>query len=78
DSRAVDIPAGPLGPALAAYAQRMRVLLSFRPAQTDGLSTPGLSGSYAVEEGFARLLSGTALRVRRLPDDSYALEAAAA
>lgn len=29
--RAIDIPAGPLGPALARYAQHMQVLLSFPP-----------------------------------------------
>ena len=71
--RAVDIPAGPLGPALARYAQQMQVLLSFQPSQTEGLQTPGLTGSHSVEDGFIQLLSQTPLRTERQADDSYTL-----
>ena len=71
--RAIDIPAGPLGPALARYAQHMQVLLSFPPSQTDGLQTPGLQGIHSLDVGFAQLLSQTPLQIQRQTDGSYTL-----
>lgn len=71
--RAINIPAGPLGPALARYAQHMQVLLSFPPSQTDGLQTPGLQGIHSLDEGFAQLLSQTPLQIQRQTDGSYTL-----
>lgn len=56
-----NIPAGPLSPALSAFAGSAGVNLSSEPALTDGLRTQGLQGSYTVQEGFARLLTGSGL-----------------
>ncbi|KAF1024093.1 MAG: putative TonB-dependent receptor BfrD [Paracidovorax wautersii] len=64
-ARDYDIAPGPLGPALSALAGQAGVTLSFTPAQTQGLATPGLRGRYTVEQGFERLLAGTPLAVRR-------------
>ena len=72
--RVVDIPAGPLGAALAGYAQQARVLLSFDPALTEGLQSPGLQGAYGVEQGFAALLAGTQLEALRRGDGDYLLQ----
>lgn len=61
-TRSYDIPAGPLGPTLSRYAGAAGVTLSFEPALTEGLRSPGLQGSVAaVDEGFVRLLVGSGL-----------------
>ena len=46
-----NVPAGPLGAALAGFARQAQVLLSFDPALADGLQSPGLQGSHGVQEG---------------------------
>jgi iron complex outermembrane receptor protein len=56
---AYDIPAGPLGEALTRFAQQSGVAVSVDAAKLKGLRTPGLRGSYGVEEGFAILLHGS-------------------
>lgn len=61
-ARSYSIPAGPLGPALSAFAGQSGVTLSFTPEQTQSLSTSGLQGSFNLEQGFAQLLAGTGLR----------------
>ncbi|KPU93715.1 hypothetical protein APR50_05385 [Variovorax paradoxus] len=71
-----DIPAGPLGPALLNFAGQAGVNLSMDLARTRGLSTPGLRGAFAVQEGFDRLLAGSGLRTRALGGGNFTLEAA--
>ncbi|QVQ26935.1 TonB-dependent siderophore receptor [Achromobacter deleyi] len=68
-----DIPAGPLGPALTAFAGAARINLSFDPALAEGRSTAGLRGAWPVEEGLARLLAGTPLAARRDGANVYTL-----
>ena len=72
----VDIAGGPLGAALAAYAANAGVLLSFDPALTRGLQTPGLRGTYPFEDGLQRLLAGTGLAPQRRADGGYTLRPA--
>ncbi len=60
-----DIPAGPLAPALNRYAQQSGVSIVMDASQLRGLNTAGLKGSYAVQEGFDRLLSGTGYAASR-------------
>lgn len=72
--RGVNVPAGPLGAALAGFAQQAKVLLSFDPALTEGMQSPGLQGDYSVEQGFAALLAGTSLEVLRRGDGDYLLQ----
>ena len=50
-ARPANVPAGPLGAALAGFARQAQVLLSFDPALADGLQSPGLQGSHGVQEG---------------------------
>lgn len=72
-STAIVIESGPLSGALSVYAARAGVLLSFDPAFTRGLRTPGLNGSYDFYEGLRKLLEGSGLEPRRRPDGGYTL-----
>lgn len=69
------IPAGPLGAALAAFAADAGVTISAAPALVQGRHTQGLSGTYAVGEGLARLLAGSDLQAQPAGEDSYVLRA---
>ncbi|MNR77804.1 Ferric-pseudobactin BN7/BN8 receptor precursor [compost metagenome] len=60
-AKSYNIPAGPLSPALSAFAGSAGLNLASEPALTDGLRTQGLQGSFTVQEGFARLLAGSGL-----------------
>ncbi|WP_028695481.1 TonB-dependent siderophore receptor [Pseudomonas cremoricolorata] len=68
-----DIAPGPLGKALAEFANRAGVTLSFASEQTAGLSSPGLRGDYGVDDGLAQLLQGSGLQVRRETNGGYLL-----
>lgn len=71
--KAYSIPAGALSPALSAFAGSAGVNLSSEPALTEGLRTQGLQGSYTVQEGFARLLSGSGLEAVSRGSNVYVL-----
>jgi outer membrane receptor for ferric coprogen and ferric-rhodotorulic acid len=73
-----DIPAGPLGPALSRFAASAGVTLSFEPSLTEGRQTAGLRGSHALNEGFARLLSGSGLEAVARVGGGYTLRRATA
>lgn len=70
----VNVPAGPLGVALSAFAQQARVLLSFDPSLAAGRETAGLRGEYGVDQGFAALLAGSGLEAVRGGDGDYLLQ----
>src|SRR5476649_2569709 len=53
------IPAGPLAAALNRYAQQSGVSIAIDASKVQGLTTAGLQGSYAIDEGFALLLRGS-------------------
>jgi iron complex outermembrane receptor protein len=53
------IAPGALGPALNLFAQQAHVALLFDARSVAGLSTAGLQGEFAVNQGFARLLQGS-------------------
>lgn len=72
-SHPITVAAGPLGTALANFAQQTRVLLSFDPALTAGRTSAGLQGSYGIDQGFAALLANTGLEAVRRPDGDYVL-----
>lgn len=76
-ARSYQIPAGPLGTALSAFAAQSGVLLSFPPNLTAGKTTRGLSGSRSVDAGFRELLQGSGLQAVAQGDGSYQLKAAA-
>lgn len=73
DSFRVDIPAGPLGQTLIAFASAVGVELSMDAAQLGGQSSQGLRGLYTVQAGFAALLSRHGLQAMRTANGSYAL-----
>lgn len=74
-ARAYAIPAGPLDQALNRFASEAGILLSVNAQLTAGKRSQGLNGSYAVNEGLARLLAGTGLRASS-NDGDYSLEVA--
>lgn len=74
--RTYDIPAGPLDQVLNRYAGAAGVELAVDAALTRGKTSTGLSGSYTVEEGFARLLQGHALRAVRGSNGAWSLREA--
>lgn len=63
--RSYEVPAGSLSAALTRFAGLAGVNLSVDPALVSGRSSAGLSGEYAVEEGFAQLLGDRACNCKR-------------
>lgn len=47
--------------------------ISFSSEETAGLQSPGLQGSFELEQGFARLLQGSGLRVQQAGEKRYLL-----
>lgn len=74
-TRSYAIPAGNLDQALNRFASEAGILLSADGQLTAGKRSPGLNGSYSVDEGLARLLAGTGLRALNA-GGNYALEVA--
>jgi iron complex outermembrane receptor protein len=73
DRRTYDVPAGSLGAALTRFAGLAGVNLSVDPALVSGRDSAGLSGNYAVEEGFSRLLQGSGLQLVPVAEHAYTL-----
>lgn len=63
-TRSYAVPSGELATALGQFAEQAGVAVLFEPATVQGLSSPGVSGPHAPEEGLRRLLAGTGLRLR--------------
>lgn len=61
-ARSFDVPAGPLGGAVARFGRQAGVVVSVDPALVRGKTTPGVSGAHAPAEGLERLLQGSGLR----------------
>jgi outer-membrane receptor for ferric coprogen and ferric-rhodotorulic acid len=59
--RHYEVAAGPLGSVLSAFAADAGVSISGASALYAGLHSKGISGSYSVADGFARLLDGSGL-----------------
>ncbi|MFJ6024273.1 TonB-dependent receptor domain-containing protein [Brevundimonas sp. NPDC092305] len=64
EARAFNIPAGPLGDALNAYATQSDQQILFSSSLVEGLRTQGLRGRYAPADALNRLLAGTGLSGR--------------
>ncbi|MCI8210513.1 TonB-dependent receptor [Pseudomonas sp. S25] len=73
DRRTYEVPASSLGAALTRFAGLAGVNLSVDPALVSGRTSAGLSGDYAVEEGFSRLLQGSGLQLVPVADHAYTL-----
>ena len=74
--RDYDIPAGPLDEALIRFIDSSGVFLAGDAALASGLRTEGLTGRYTVDEGLARLLTGSGLRYRFTSANTVTLERA--
>ncbi|PRN06897.1 MULTISPECIES: TonB-dependent receptor [unclassified Pseudomonas] len=72
-ARSYAIAAGPLGAVLSRFASDAGVVLSFEAKLTQGKHSPGLQGTYSVEQGFARLLAGSELQVMAASNGNYVL-----
>ena len=72
-----DIDAAPLDQALSQFGRQAGIPLSIDASLTAGKTSPGLKGSFSVEQGFARLLAGTGLNVFRTDSGNYLLTQAA-
>ena len=71
------IPAGPLAGALNRYAQQAGVSIVIDAAKVQGLTSAGLQGSYAIDDGFAVLLRGSGYTIGKTAT-GYVLMAAPA
>ena len=71
--RAYHIAPGPLGATLSSFAVDAGIALSFLPALTEGLTSPGLSGTYSTQQAATRLLAGSGLEMALRSDGSYTL-----
>ncbi|WP_449121591.1 TonB-dependent siderophore receptor [Pseudomonas viridiflava] len=71
--RVYEVPAGSLSAALTRFAGLAGVNLSVDPALVNGRNSAGLSGDFAVEEGFARLLQGSGLQLMPVGEQAYTL-----
>ncbi|XEG70628.1 TonB-dependent siderophore receptor [Pseudomonas sp. abacavir_1] len=67
------IPAGPLDQVLGEFGRRAGIPISVNAGLTEGKRSAGLNGEYGIEDGFARILAGTQLSVRRLGNGGYGL-----
>ena len=68
-----NIPAGPLEGALNRFGKETGILLSFSPETTSGLRSPGLRGTFNVQEGLATVLSGTGVQALPQPNGNILL-----
>lgn len=73
--RQYTIPAGPLAQALNRFAAQSGVAIVVDANQLRTQRTEGLTGSYALEDGFAALLQGTGYAAEQTPQ-GYVLRAA--
>jgi Secretin and TonB N terminus short domain. len=71
-----EIPAQPLDSALAAFSAVTRVQVLVPGEFTQGLRSPGVSGSYSQEQALSRLLQGTGLSASYIDGDSVTLQRA--
>lgn len=74
EQRQYSIPAGSLSTVLSRFAGEAGVMLAVDARLTDGKISPGLSGAYGVEQGFARLLDGSGLHARHDGAGNYSLQ----
>jgi len=69
------IAGGPLAEVINRYAVAAGVTITFDASLLSGLNSPGLEGSYSVQEGFSRLLSGMGMEAVVVQEGRYVLRA---
>lgn len=73
----VDIPAGPLGPALQTLAAQTHIQLMFSSAIVAGHRASALKGRFTTDEALERLLAGTDIHIQHQDPSLVILEAPA-
>lgn len=73
EQRSYKVPASDLGSALIRFASQAGVSVSVEPGLVSGRHSAGLSGTYSVDEGFARLLQGSGLQLQPVSAGAYTL-----
>ncbi|MBL8504995.1 MAG: TonB-dependent siderophore receptor [Methylobacillus glycogenes] len=73
---AYHIAAGTLESALGDFAAAAGISITVPPALVAGKQSQGLSGSYSVQQGFDRLLSGSGLQATEVSKGVYVLQKA--
>ena len=68
-----NIPVSSLAEALNRFAADSGVMITFRAEDTSGLGSPGLQGNFELDQGFARLLQGSGLRLVQTGNKRYVL-----
>lgn len=69
-----NIPAGPLEQSLVRLSTTAGVTVSFTPDRVEGIQAPALQGSFTAQDALGRLLSGSGLVARALPNGSYSVQ----
>jgi iron complex outermembrane receptor protein len=77
-TRVYAIAAGPLTDVLNRFGREAGLLLSFSTAQTQGLRSGGVQGSYGVVQALQAVLEGTGLEAVAQPGGGYVIRAAPA
>lgn len=77
-ARSYDIPPGPLSTTISRFASAAGVAISFDASNMGNTTSPGLKGSYTVEQGFADLLQGTGWHAASTGGGNYVLQRSAA
>ncbi|WP_281378942.1 TonB-dependent siderophore receptor [Azospirillum oleiclasticum] len=70
---AFDIPAAPLGDALASLGRQARLQIAYAPDTVAGLGSPGFRGTATAEEALRALLSGSGIAWRFSGPDAVTL-----
>jgi iron complex outermembrane receptor protein len=73
-----DIPAGSLADALNSFAEQSGVQILYDSGLTQGRSSPGLRGNFAIAEALSRLLASSGLTYRQTKPKVFTLEPAPA
>lgn len=73
EARRYNIAPGPLGATLSRFAVDAGIALSFQPALTEGLASPGLVATCTAQQAATRLLAGSNLQMLLRDDGSYTL-----
>jgi len=76
--KAYSVPAGPLGNALTDFASQAGVTIQIDSSVLEGRRSAGLNGNFSVQEGFARLLSGSGMDAIERSRNIYVLRNAQA
>jgi len=76
-ARSYAIAAGPLGEALNQFARQAGITLAATPMQTAAARSPGLQGSYSVDQALTILLGSSGLQAVSQDGSNYVLRASA-